>query len=645
MSPSRSVGRIEPPLTRTNFQPNTMAVSIGQGSLESSLAERLAGRDAALWHARGRLALFAIGVALGLGALITFVAHNWTYLNTVAKLGLIAALLVTSAVVWMVRRFEGHVAEIAGIAAQGLIGVWLAAAGQLYQAPGQVGDLTLRWAVLGLPFALASRSRAHWAVWAAVATLTVLAGGDWSDNLNRGWRFALGAVVMGVGYLVSGMTLRGWSASLFAALAALLLAMAGIHALGDGEIQPLLALFAALGSLALFALGYLRQQSLAPPSLAAAAMAVIVGLALIRTFVPDGADEVMIMLFVTLVIGGVTFALIRLFGWLRDRFGRSDESPWYMDALGAVGGILTALFGASFLLALLVLLFDATRTVEVALVLVGLLLYGVGLALRLRAVLLFRRYLTTTVMLIGGAATVTGLVTWNGFDNAALIGASVVLLALVPFLLVRERIVEVIMALAIAVGVGMVVWDVFDVSLDAGLELTAILYFAVMGTLAFAALFALNAFPRLAAVPVWLLAASAILLIANLDGWVTRSRLDDLAANAPALALTFGVLFGLLASAKATVLRGHLPGWVVLAALGLLAVLLPMGAAPVVLLLLLGYGIGSRTLFCIGLVASFGYLFAAYFDLSMTLMEMSAAMAVSAVVTLGLWWAAKGRLA
>lgn len=86
------------------------------------------------------------------------------------------------------------------------------------------------------------------------------------------------------------------------------------------------------------------------------------------------------------------------------------------------------------------------------------------------------------------------------------------------------------------------------------------------------------------------------------------------------------------------------PSWPVLTALLLIAVILPVGAVPAMLLLILAYAIGSRALFLIGVIAMAWFLFSAYFDLFMTLMALSGVMAVTGVGLLGLWAFARRRV-
>ena len=65
------------------------------------LRERLSERDHGLWQTRGRGLIFIMAVTSLLGAVVTFIAHNWVYLSTTGKLGFIAALIVISAVTWV----------------------------------------------------------------------------------------------------------------------------------------------------------------------------------------------------------------------------------------------------------------------------------------------------------------------------------------------------------------------------------------------------------------------------------------------------------------------------------------------------------------------------------------------------------------
>ncbi|MGJ8559799.1 MAG: DUF4401 domain-containing protein [Litorimonas sp.] len=86
------------------------------------------------------------------------------------------------------------------------------------------------------------------------------------------------------------------------------------------------------------------------------------------------------------------------------------------------------------------------------------------------------------------------------------------------------------------------------------------------------------------------------------------------------------------------------PSWLVLTGLILIAVILPFGAVPAVLLLILAYAIGSRALFLIGVIVMVWFLFSAYFDLSLTLMALSGVMAVVGAGLLVLWAFASKRV-
>ena len=165
-------------------------------------------RDPRAWRSRGLLALYGFGVASLIAAVVTFIAHNWTYLGTGLKLGGIGASLIACAVLWVIKGFDRQSAQSFGIAAQVLIGVWLAAAGQIYQAPGGLQDLLLTWAVLDVPFAFASRSAAHWAVWFGVIGMAALSpiGLTLGARLGPEWKAYIclaGGLILGFGLLGS----------------------------------------------------------------------------------------------------------------------------------------------------------------------------------------------------------------------------------------------------------------------------------------------------------------------------------------------------------------------------------------------------------------------------------------------------------
>ena len=137
--------------------------------MDIGLAQRLSQRDNGVWYHRGLRLIFIFGLVSLIAAIVTFTAHNLTYLSTVGKLFGLGALLLVAVGLWVRLGLDKTLgAVMAGIAAQVMIGVWLAAAGQLYQAPGGLQDLLVIWAVLGLPFALASKHAAHWALWLAL---------------------------------------------------------------------------------------------------------------------------------------------------------------------------------------------------------------------------------------------------------------------------------------------------------------------------------------------------------------------------------------------------------------------------------------------------------------------------------------------
>lgn len=127
-----------------------------------------------LWA--GRL-IGAVGAALVLSGIVYFFAFNWNEIPPLAKLGAIAAL-IAAACLAVFPGFGQQGFEPAAAAAVTLVGVFLAVAGQIYQTGADAWTLFAAWAGLTLAFALLACSAATWAVWTAVAAVTVVTWWD-----------------------------------------------------------------------------------------------------------------------------------------------------------------------------------------------------------------------------------------------------------------------------------------------------------------------------------------------------------------------------------------------------------------------------------------------------------------------------------
>ena len=611
----------------------------------------------AVWQARGLSTLFGFGVALWLGAVVTFVAHNWAYLPTGAKLGGIAGLLLLSAIVWVQQRFDTRLGVSLGIAAQVLIGVWLAAAGQIYQAPGGFQDLAINWACLGLPFAAASRNYAHWAIWLAVVVAGVFSpiGFTLDPSIGSdpdGWRFLVaGSAFLAVFWYADRRLAPDWFVTGIATVAALWLLGFGLFSIftfriGAGEVlRYTLALAAIVGGTALA----LQARRRASASLLAAGTTFLVGALFIRVIaetVMDTATEFGLLLGF-LITAGLTYALVQAFRWIAERTQAprgqdaveadvlDDESgtPWYMDVLIATGGVVSALFGGLLLGSLIALIGAVSGAYEAVLAVCGGIIYATAVSFRRREPGPFLRFMLDTFILLGGGAFLTG-VGIAVAQSAASVGTLALILAVVTAVLVpRDRILHVVLAAVAATAIAVVA---FDLNFSDGVQaMICLLAYAVIGMVLGTVPLGGRTHPVVAVV--FLLAA------------IAAGVLHDVSSGAAEWALVPRLLDGVVLLAGAGWI-GHrlgadaLPSLLVTGMLAVIAVILPLGAGPSLLLLLLGYAVRSRAMFGLGVLAMAYFLFATYYDLSLTLMELSGTFALTGAAVLGLWALARRRV-
>ncbi|MDI4662755.1 DUF2157 domain-containing protein [Xanthobacter autotrophicus] len=128
-----------------------------------------------LWA--GRL-LGTVGAALVLSGIVYFFAFNWNAIPPFAKLGAIAAMIAAACLAVALLGFGRRASEPAAAAAVTLVGVFLAVEGQIYQTGADAWTLFAAWAGLTLAWALLACSAATWAVWIAVAAVTLITWWD-----------------------------------------------------------------------------------------------------------------------------------------------------------------------------------------------------------------------------------------------------------------------------------------------------------------------------------------------------------------------------------------------------------------------------------------------------------------------------------
>lgn len=143
-------------------------------------------RDVEYWHRWAMRALLVLGAVHLLAGVVFFFAYNWDDLSSFSKFGLVQSGLILSFVAAIILRLETAAGQGMLIATSVFTGVLLAVIGQVYQTGADAWELFAAWTVLTLPWALASRSSAHWMFWIAICLTAVgLYGGQVLVALDR----------------------------------------------------------------------------------------------------------------------------------------------------------------------------------------------------------------------------------------------------------------------------------------------------------------------------------------------------------------------------------------------------------------------------------------------------------------------------
>ncbi|MBT8085899.1 MAG: DUF2157 domain-containing protein [Woeseia sp.] len=125
-------------------------------------------RDAPYWHRWAMYALLVLGATHLLAGVVFFFAYNWADLAPFSKFGILQGGILLSFVIAFFLGLERPAGQAVLIAASVLTGVLFAVIGQVYQTGADAWQLFAAWTVLILPWALASRSNAHWLLWIIV---------------------------------------------------------------------------------------------------------------------------------------------------------------------------------------------------------------------------------------------------------------------------------------------------------------------------------------------------------------------------------------------------------------------------------------------------------------------------------------------
>ena len=638
-------------------------------------------RDGEFWTRWAIRALLAIAVGHILSGIIFFFAFNWNDLSGMAKFSIVGGGIAACLTAWVISKLDSPAGQAIGIGATVLVGVMFAVLGQVYQTPAMIHTPFLFWAILTLPFALASRNLAHWAVWLTILTVAItayansglrLAGEDGAANvLNIS---VCGGLILGLIMLDKVLAPRlEWSrAEWFRVL--LILGATGFAFFGFTEsfwtngnglwVLTLALICGLLGYL------YVLKPSLATLSLASFGLFTLVAQFGFKLFDMISGDVGTFFL-VFLWLGALTIGLVAAFRHFIKRFknksktieleddkntGRpaqtaakfsqymgleaqsvSDvltgdverDQPWYMSVFLAIAGILTALLGCVFFGSLIGLMvgFDDEMTYGV----LGLIIFAISIFLRRKTDFPYVQHMLNTMIIVGGVMGAIGFgIILKEFDAIIIL---LLTLSVIVLTLVRDRILEFLSAGAIITLVGMELYHlkapmVESIILIISTVLGVVLLTRPIGRRLYKA--AGTAF----------LMAPAILGIALVHSqrWENVADASRFSDDWPARVLGLIILIGGVTYLnRGKSLTDFKPPIAALIPLVIGAAIMPLGGASALLLILTGYILGSRSLAIIGTLLQIYFLTMFYYDLSLDLLTKSIVLFLSGVVFLGVW--------
>jgi uncharacterized membrane-anchored protein len=296
-------------------------------------------------------ALFAFGV-------ICWIAANWPIFHRLTKLGLAGGVMLAAAAAALLIPRARAPALLLAVAASGGL---LALIGQIYPSGADAWELFAYWTLLALPFALAARHNAVWALWVLVASAAI---GLWHGQERNG-AFAIGAVwpawalAIGLALMLTPaarlQTLIGranWGFRLASLGAIGWVTLTGIHALGgigpasgrDGAafFIALLTLLAAGGALA-----RLRPLETGVLTLVFAGLDVLL-IWRVFDFFGYGASRAGVMLVISLICAAIIGVSVALLHRIHARLGPARTpadkraASWPLVALSGFGAVLAA---------------------------------------------------------------------------------------------------------------------------------------------------------------------------------------------------------------------------------------------------------------------------------------------------------------
>lgn len=640
-------------------------------------------RDAKQWNDWIIKALFALGVGHILAGIICFFAFNWADLSPEMKFGVVQGGLIVSVLLWLLLRLNSSAAQAFGIVATIFTGVLLAVFGQVYQTPAAIYTPFVLWALLTLPFALASKSVAHWAVWLAIAVTAALTFIEDGIALSLGrntayWAYlALAALLMGVSalYHIVSRVKMSWARTSWFRLSILLVALfiavtlffnlfwafknhfvwGGSYALVGGALYVIYRFWPTLPALSLTAFVFIS-------------MSAQFGLKIIVDAVPGGADEIGQIFLIFLWLAFITYVLARTFRFFQNKFdvSRQDtvdqeifaarelsvthddvasetglglpeieaaltvseetDQPWYMDVLIGMSGVITAIFAVLFLAVLLGLIISgADMMLFIAL---GFVTWCASLYARMRSRSQFTRHFFNTLILAGGGLCLgaTG-VEFDGNIIFIIVSISALVFTLWR---INDRIIGFLMGAGFSC---ILVYAVayYDVPLPYVWLCPVLMIFALIGLAKPIGKRLYNA------------AGSACLI--GLPFWGAVLDNPDILGNSALPATWFGVAVSVICTGAAVYMLNRMgpkgdtfkPPIVIFVPLLLATAIMPVGAAAALLVVLIGYILGSRALAIIGVASQIYFLHMFYYDLQITLLNKSIMLVVSGVILVMIW--------
>lgn len=205
-------------MTRSELDQVARDYRLSESAVALALDVTGARPDAEAWRALARRVLSGAGVASLAAGAIFFVAANWQAYGVAGRFAILEAALLVCGGVALGRPPPAAPGQGALMLATLLSGALLALFGQTYQTGADLFELFFLWALVSLPFALAARSGAEWALWWCVVNAGLALYSGWLDPNHIVWSWLGGAGLERAFMLFVGCIVNLAAAGSFAAL-------------------------------------------------------------------------------------------------------------------------------------------------------------------------------------------------------------------------------------------------------------------------------------------------------------------------------------------------------------------------------------------------------------------------------------------